>query len=113
MLGLLSQRDGDLDGAVRHLRRARDASPGALRYQMELGRMLEQTGSKEEAAREFQRALLLEDGTVPAASALVDLYRILKQYDKAITYARILVEESPGETVFRRQLEDLEEHLTF
>ena len=113
MLGLLSQRDGDLESAVEHMRRARNSTPGALRYQMELGRMLEGAGNPEEAAREFQRALLLEDGTVPAASALVNLYRGLRQYDKAITYARILVEESAGETVYRRQLDELAERLTF
>jgi tetratricopeptide (TPR) repeat protein len=111
-LGRIEVRDGNLDAAVERYREALAASPDGG-FRMELARALEDAGRLEESAREYERAALVEETRVPAAMALVRVYRQQGIYDRAIEHARRLVDLQPDEPAFRQQLEELSERLAF
>jgi tetratricopeptide (TPR) repeat protein len=112
-LGQIAAREGDVQGALSRFRAARDHAPKNLRFQLTLAKALVDAQDFEEATRVYQVATRIPGGEVPAATALVDLFRRRGIYDQALVYAKRLMELHPGEEAFVRQVGELEARLTF
>jgi len=78
-----------------------------------LARTLDQADRLEAAEREYERALRLPAGAIPAATALVSLLSRHGLFDRALVHARRLLEAHPDEPVFREQVAELAARLTF
>jgi tetratricopeptide (TPR) repeat protein len=113
MLGRLETADGNVDAALASLARARDLAPDDLEFQMELARTFDQADRFEAAEREYERAIHLPGGAVPATTALVSLLSRHGVLDRALVHARRLLEEHPNEPAFRKQVAELTARLTF
>jgi len=113
LLGHLEAADGNVDAALASLTRARDLAPDDLGFQMELARMFDQADRLEPAEREYERAIHMPGGAVPAATALVSLLARHGVLDRALAHARRLLEEHPNEPAFRQQVAELTARLTF
>jgi tetratricopeptide (TPR) repeat protein len=112
-LGRLEAVEGNVDAALASLTRARDLAPHDLAFQMELARMFDQAGRVEDAEREYERAIRLPGGALPATTALVSLLSRHQVFDRALVHARRLLDEHPNEPAFRQQVAELTARLTF
>ena len=112
-LGRLEASEGNVDRALESLARARDLAPEDLGFQMELARTFDQADRLEAAEREYERAIHLPGGAVPATTALVSLLFRHGVLDRALVHAQRLLEEHPNEPAFRKQVAELTARLTF
>jgi tetratricopeptide (TPR) repeat protein len=107
-LGLLLVRAKRLDEAVDEFRRAAVLDPTDRRGQYVLGVALYSTGRMREAIETLERANTSHPGDREILAALVSYHRELGHVDRALEYARQLLNLSPTDEAVRRLVAQLE-----
>lgn len=96
-LGVLLARRGDLKNARQQLEQAHALAPNAEDVVVALGEVLRRTEDHDAAARVLTAFVSRFDGAVRARRVLVVVLREARQLDTAITHARALLVQAPGD----------------
>lgn len=91
-LGGLAIREGDLEGALRHLEIATTLSPGWAPGWINLGVVRYRLGDADSALEHYQKALLVEPGNSSALANMAHVYGNLGREEEARTALRAAAE---------------------
>jgi len=110
-LGELLERTGQHEQAVLQLRNALMIKPRESRALATLGSVYEAMGLIEEAGEQYERAAESSEDRIAPLVGLVDFYRRVGLPAQALDPARKLVKLQPGEAVYRKQLEQIQDEI--
>lgn len=111
LIGACRSRKNDLEGAVKHLERARWINPNAWYIASDLAAAYEKMGQTDKAEAEYRAAIRLAPERASAYSKLIRMYRSTHRLSKAIPLAEKLVKMFPDNQVFKDQLDALNREL--
>jgi len=111
LLGRIAMARNDNETAVKHLKQARWVSPQSPYTATDLGHAYDMLGRVDEAEAEYLTAIRLDPTLAGPYTALINMYRRTRQINKAIPFARRLIEMFPDEPVFKDQLRALHREL--
>jgi tetratricopeptide (TPR) repeat protein len=110
-LGDILERTGQHQEAIQQLRSAltlNSRDPGALTM---LGRIYESLGWIDDAAEQYEKAADSSEDRIAPLASLVEFYRRAGLPAQALYPARKLVKLQPGEAVYRKQLEQIQDEI--
>jgi protein O-GlcNAc transferase len=94
-LGALRMERADIDGAVACMNAAVAAAPADPSYRVSLGWALQAKRRYEDAFLILQSALELDPTHSPAYSSLADLFRAVRDFERALKYYKLAADHCP------------------
>ncbi len=96
LLGKLSERDGDVEQAIRYFNAARELRPDYLPVFVSLGNVYLQLNRLDEAEANFRRALEIDENTAAAQYGLGQAALSKRSYPEAARYLEKALSLAPG-----------------
>jgi tetratricopeptide (TPR) repeat protein len=110
-LGEMLELTGQHQDAIQQLRSALTLNPRDPRALTTLGKIYESLGWIDDAAEQYEKAADSSEDRIAPLASLVEFYRRVGLPAQALYPARKLVKLQPGETVYRKQLEQIQDEI--